>query len=443
MSNPTADTARPASPGASGGEIDKTLSIDQYSVFFRVVTNFYPEFLRVFPECEEGVHPGIEKIVLYTSEHKSATDALNGGSGADADADAGEDSAALEAARETEARARGVLETDEDVRVVVAHATERLSALFNLSLQGKIVEEKALSEEYADLFDGELLPGIDFRRCWNQEGVTDSTRSTLWTYVRTMMFSLLLTFTKDSVEDAELSEEQWTGFFEKLCADVSNADFSAGMAGAVGGDGAGAEGFSGMDFSGVDMSEMPTMEEMNEKFGGLMKGKLGKMAAEIASETAGELSSALGVDFESLSSPDQLVGALMQNPAKMMSIVKTIEGKMKEKMARDDISEADMMKEAMEMMTNMGSMPGMPGMGDIMKNMMGGAGAAMFGGRTESREEIRKKLQRTEREPAEKSTAADRERYLAQLAAAGGGAGKKRTNNKKKGKKGKKGKGKK
>lgn len=427
MSDTESSTPTPAASAASAPDAASALDLDTYGGFFNVVTAFYPEFLRVFPECEAAIHPGVEKIVLYASELNAAEGEGDPPEGADP---------------------REVLTTDADVRHVVGHASERMCRLLAYvgSADGAEVFGAGADASGGGALDAELLPGIDFRECWQKEGVTDTTRASLWRYVQAMTWSLILTFTTEAFtaahgEDAAAGlEGMMRSMMEGFATDVSGAGFGAG-------DGAG----GAMDFSGVNMGAMPTPEDMERQFGGLLKGKLGRMAAEIASETADDLAGALGVDIASMSSPDQMLGALMKNPGKMMGMLKKIEGKLKEKMERDDISEADMMKEAMEMMTSMGSMPGMPGMGDIMSSMMGGGGggggmaglAKMFGGAPPaSREELRRKLREVEEAagPAQKSSAADRERYLAQLAAAGGGAGKKRTNNKKKGKGKKKGK---
>jgi hypothetical protein len=199
---------------------------------------------------------------------------------------------------------------------------------------------------------------------------------------------------------------------------------------------------------------MPNPEDIKERLDGILGGRIGKLAQEIAAETAEELD----INPENVTNPQDLFGKLFSNSGKMMKMVKNIEGKLTSKMERDNISEDELMKEAMEMMTNMGSMPGMPNVMKMMKGMMGGGGMPNMPGmpdlgkmmgnpavmgaaqnkmmQQQETDKIKQRLRarlaekqkhnntNTIIEPAQRSTKADKEKYV--------NSNKKRVNNKKK-----------
>lgn len=205
----------------------------------------------------------------------------------------------------------------------------------------------------------EFLPGIEFADIWKMEDVSDTTKETIWRYLQLIMFSVLETIqSQDSFGDtAKLFEainedelkskiqetvEQMKGMFSDLGADTE-----------------------GSDGDGFNLGDLPNPDSVHEHLNGLLDGKLGKLAAEIAEETA--------QDFEMNLNEEGDVGdmfkKLFKNPGKLMGLVNNISTKLDAKMKSGDINESDLMKEAGDLMAKMKNMPGMPNIEELMKNM--------------------------------------------------------------------------
>jgi hypothetical protein len=128
---------------------------------------------------------------------------------------------------------------------------------------------------------------------------------------------------------------------------------------------------------------MPSPEQIHEHINSMMGGKLGKLAMELAEETANDLN----LDLNETKDAKDVFQKLFKNPGKMMGMVKNIGNKIDEKIKSGEIKESELMSEGMDLLNKMQSMPGM---GDMQKmfSQMGipglGKGAKMNMGAMES-----------------------------------------------------------
>jgi hypothetical protein len=113
-----------------------------------------------------------------------------------------------------------------------------------------------------------------------------------------------------------------------------------------------------IDISGINMNELPRPEQIQDHINGLLDGKLGKLAREIAEETAGELN----LDAEDATSVNDVFKNLFKNPGKLMNLVQNVGGKLDSKIKSGEIKESEIMAEASGLLSKMKDMPGM---GDI------------------------------------------------------------------------------
>ena len=121
---------------------------------------------------------------------------------------------------------------------------------------------------------------------------------------------------------------------------------------------------------------MPNPQDIHDHVTGMLDGKLGKLAREIAEETAADLN----MDMSNTSSVNDVFKNLMKNPTKLMGIVKNVGNKLDEKMKSGDIKESELLKEAGDIMDKMKNIPGMGNIQSMMEKMgmgMGGAGGGM------------------------------------------------------------------
>jgi hypothetical protein len=132
------------------------------------------------------------------------------------------------------------------------------------------------------------------------------------------------------------------------------------------------------DSSGLPM---PNPTEFHEHITGMMDGKLGLLAKEIAEKVAGEMK----VDMADSKSMDDIFQKLLKNPTKLMSLVKSVGTTLDEKLKSGDLKESELLEEAMQMMKNMKKMPGMSQMQSMFSKMgvdlnsLGGGGLGKGG----------------------------------------------------------------
>ena len=124
---------------------------------------------------------------------------------------------------------------------------------------------------------------------------------------------------------------------------------------------------------------MPNPEDIHSHISSMLDGKLGKLATEIAEETAGELD----IDFSDATKPEDVMKKLFKSPGKLMDLVKKVGSKLDTKLKSGQIDEKELMSEASDLMRKMKDMPGMENMESMLKNMNipgmgGGKGKGKF-----------------------------------------------------------------
>ena len=202
-------------------------------------------------------------------------------------------------------------------------------------------------------FDTEFLPFVHFKNLW-QCDISDKTRETIWKYLQLIMFSVV----------GSLNNREAFGDTAKLFETMNEDEFKGKLE----------ETLEQMkDVFSNDKGDMPTpnAENIQDHINGMMGGKLGKLAQEIADETAKEFD----IDMNAESADTKAIFQnLIKDPTKLMGLVKTVGSKLDTKMKSGELKESELMKEASELLQKMKTMPGM---GDI-QSMLGKMG---LGGR--------------------------------------------------------------
>jgi hypothetical protein len=122
--------------------------------------------------------------------------------------------------------------------------------------------------------------------------------------------------------------------------------------------------------------ELPDPNTIHEHVAGMMEGKLGSLAKEIAEETAADLD----VDIENEQSVSEVFQKLIKDPMKLMDLVKNVGGKLDDKLKSGDLKESELLAEASEIMKKMKDMPGM----NNLQEMLGKMGLNAGGGKGSS-----------------------------------------------------------
>lgn len=234
-----------------------------------------------------------------------------------------------------------------------------------------------------------FLPGLDFRQLYNCEGVSETTKKSIWKYLQLILFSII----HDVKDKANFGESMniFDGIDEgelqnKLKEAMSGiTDFFTKMKEAAAPDAENTteeQPFKMPNFEEFipNAADLPDMENIQEHLRTLFNGKIGSLAKELAEEITDDFKEMMGEDVEGLRNTDDAMKMFMKDPKKLMGLMKKISTKLDKKMKDGDISKEDMMKEASEMLSKMKEMGG----GEQMKEMfekfakgMGGMGKNM------------------------------------------------------------------
>ena len=207
--------------------------------------------------------------------------------------------------------------------------------------------------------DTEFLPHIHFKNLWQFE-ITDKTRETIWKYLQLILFSIIGTVeNKDAFGDTAklfeaINEEEFKSKLEETLSHMQGLFDSSGNLSEEN-DNLGDNGGGGI----------PNAEDIHEHITGMLDGKLGQLAREIAEETA----SNLNMDMENVTDMKDIFQNLIKNPTKLMGLVKTVGDKLDSRIKSGEIKESELISEASEMMNKMKNMPGMGNLQSMLSKM--------------------------------------------------------------------------
>lgn len=240
-----------------------------------------------------------------------------------------------------------------------------------------------------------FLPTTNFRPLYNCPDITDTTRSAIWKYLQLILMTVLNSVRDKSVfgdtasmfegvNEADLQEklnatlDEIGDFFKHLGDDEdpdsesapASTDASHPNSDAAAGD---------MPKATEDMpkaaGDMPNADDIHEHLKGLFDGKIGNLAKELAEEISQDVEGMFdGEGLEGARTTGDVLRKMIKDPKKIMGLMKTISGKLQDKMRAGEISEEEIMKEAGDLMGKMKGMKGMGNMGEMFKHLAKGMG---------------------------------------------------------------------
>jgi hypothetical protein len=213
-----------------------------------------------------------------------------------------------------------------------------------------LYQKNAIFEEDSDI-DTEFLPQIHFKNLW-QYDISDKTKETIWKYLQLILFSIIGTIhSKDSFGDTA-----------KLFENMDQSDFKQKLNETL-------EHIQGLfDSSGnvqEEATNLPNAEELHDHITHMLDGQLGRLAREIAEETAENLN----MNLDETSNMSDVFQNLMKDPSKMMGLVKSVTEKLDTKMKSGELKETELIKEASNIMNQMKNMPGMDNIQSMLSKM--------------------------------------------------------------------------
>lgn len=253
--------------------------------------------------------------------------------------------------------------------------------------------------------DTQFLPGLDFARLFNAEGVSDNTKDQLWKYLQLILLSMV-EGVKDKSEFGDCAD---------LFSGINEDELHEKMKEAFEGVG---EMFDNEDEEGDQQEEgeekegessgrrnpggIPNIESLQEHLKFVFEGKIGTLAKELTQEMKEELSDLIGDDGEN-ANPKEAFKRLVRNPKRIQDLIKKLTVRVEEKVKSGNISKEELMTEAKEIMGKMNEFGGKDKFMNMMKGMaksVGGKGAKFNMGafekmakQGEERERLLKKLE--------------------------------------------------
>jgi len=235
-----------------------------------------------------------------------------------------------------------------------------------------LYQDDKIFKEDSD-FDTEFLPYIHFKNLWGCD-ISDTTKTTIWKYLQLILFSIVGCLdNREAFGDTasifeNINEEEFKGKLEETLDQMKGIFENSSSKTSDAGDKAQAQDQPG----NASQNNLPRAEDIHQHINGMMEGKLGKLAREIAEETAGDLD----LDMTGATDAKDVFQNLFKNPGKLMGLVKNVGEKLDTRIKSGELKESELMREASEMMNKMKDMPGMGDIQSMLSKMgMGGAKA--------------------------------------------------------------------
>jgi hypothetical protein len=236
--------------------------------------------------------------------------------------------------------------------------------------------------------DTEFLPHIHFKNLW-QFDLSQTTRDTIWKYLQLIMFAIV----------GSLNNKEAFGDSAKLFEAINQDEFKSKLEETLtqmqgffdlNGKETGEKGET--EIPNFNMGDMPNANDIQDHITGMLEGKLGKLAKEIAEETA----EGLDMDMENVTDVKDVFQRLIKNPTKLMGLVKSVGDKLDTRIKSGEIKESELIAEASELMNKMKDMPGMGNIQSMLNKMgmgnLGGMGGKVNTGAMEAQLNKRMKM---------------------------------------------------
>jgi len=324
-------------------EIPRELLTD----FKKVIIDMTNDILNTFPEYQETLHTDLKHLISLESNNSEYD-----------------------------------IEKDESLKNVFLHCKSIYpDKFFDILYQ----TESIFTNDNDDNDDNktksaEFLPGIDFKVIW-KENISDKTRETIWKYLQLVLFTIITGVSNgESFGDTAklfeaINQDEFKSKLEETISQMQNVfdmktpnkDGSVDNENEDDDNKGPIPSMPGMpSMPNINLDDLPNPNDIHEHVNKMMDGKLGKLAREIAEETAADLN----INTENAESVNDVFKRLFKNPTKLMGLVNNVGGKLDEKLKSGDINETELLKEASVIMQQMKDMPGM-------KNMMSKMGMDM------------------------------------------------------------------
>jgi hypothetical protein len=202
---------------------------------------------------------------------------------------------------------------------------EHMLAVFPSKIMDVLAQNDSIFEQEFLIF-----PEVDLAFIWKLPNITAKTKETIWKYLKLFMLLIVGNISDGSAFGERFNNADLQQKMEEATADIHKF---------------------------FTDTKLPDPASLKEHMEGLMGGKLGALAKEIADETVGD------------ASPEKLQG-MLKNPSEMMGLVKKVGDKIDSQIKSGKLKESELLAEATEMLGKINEFPGIK----EMMQKFGGAG---------------------------------------------------------------------
>lgn len=248
--------------------------------------------------------------------------------------------------------------SDQDIQSLFGYCTTVFPERF-FDILYQTVDIFAVTSETNTMF----LPGVEFKLLFNCVGVSEKTVKAMWKYLQLIMFTVV----------GSMQDKSKFGDAMNLFENVDDSELQTKMSDAIS---SMSDFFQNINLDNETSQQpedadqtpkpnpfnIPNAEDLHGHIKGMLDGKIGALAKEMAEEISQDMADILGEDGANIKSTQDVLKTLMQNPKKITGLIKTVGDKLNQKISSGEISQEELMKEA-------GNMIGK------MKEMSGGSGA--------------------------------------------------------------------
>lgn len=206
--------------------------------------------------------------------------------------------------------------------------------------------------------DTEFLPHVHFKDLWKLD-ISEKTKEVIWKYLQLILFCIV----------GAVDNKEAFGDSAKLFETLTGDEFKNQLENALGKiqevlekD---SDEKSEQERESINLENIPGVNDIHSHITGMMDGKLGALAREIAEETA----ETLNLDTDNVSNVQDLFSKMMKNPAQLMGLAKNVGDKLDSKLKSGDINEKEIFNEVGDLMRKMENIPGMENIQQMINQM--------------------------------------------------------------------------
>ena len=220
----------------------------------------------------------------------------------------------------------------------------------------KVYPERFLDilNQNADCPAATFFPGLDFRELLHTPGLSEASITAIWKYLQLVLLTVV----------GSIHDKQLLGSSAKLLEDIDATELQGKLQDTM----TSIQSFfqnlpSQQDDPGPTKDHVKALHGVNDHLQGLLQGKMGALAKELAAEMSGDLMDLFQGGDQAPQTTGDVLQQLLQHPDRIKQLMQTISGKLEAKMQDGSLDEQDIFSEMQGFMKHMQGMSSLLGVG--------------------------------------------------------------------------------